>query len=69
MAEPTVEIPARLALLASKHLHHLAVCLEPKYRDAVRQISEALTDAVAGQCDQSEIDMALVAAKLEEHSV
>lgn len=65
MSEPTVEIPARVALVAGKHLYHLAKVIEG-HDSKFNKLSDSFFDAVKEQCSPSEIDVALVAAEIME---
>ena len=65
MTEPVVEIPARVALLAGKHLYHLAP-LVPSHEDQLRALSSKLLDSVTDQNVLSEVQQALVAARIQE---
>ena len=63
MSEPKVEIPARIALLAGKHLHHLGK-IYPNH--GLEGISQELLKAAAVQCTKTELNQALISAKIQE---
>lgn len=65
MTEPVVETPARLALLAGKHLYHLAP-LVPSHENEIRLLSEAILCSVTDQNALAEVRRALVAAGFQE---
>lgn len=64
MSEPTVELPARLVLTASMHLYHLAEFV-PSHKDQIEDISKRLSDTIAEQCTDAEINCAIVASEIE----
>lgn len=59
MSEPTVTIPARVVLLAGKHLHHLSKYIA-SHEEELRMLSGSLTGAVAEQCSHEEVKQVLV---------
>lgn len=68
--EPTVTIPARLALLLARHLNAQADVLRAAGHQRAMNMfgswKNELIDAVADQCTTEEFETACVAVKLEE---
>lgn len=62
MPEPKVEIPARAALLASKHLYHLSKIYPHIGLD---KLSEELLNAVTEQICIDEINQGIVSARIQ----
>jgi hypothetical protein len=62
--EPTVQIPARLAVVVMKHLWHLAPVV-PSHTADLRALVDVLSRAVAAQLAPAELDQALIAARIE----
>ena len=65
MSEPTIEIPARVAVLALKHFHHLAKIM-PSHSEAFTKLSDDLTISVVSQITDNELKQVLVSARIQE---
>ncbi len=68
MREPMVQIPVRVALITARRLRWLSGLNKGKQFDKLESLTNEIIDAISGQCSVEEIDVASVAAELEERA-
>jgi len=60
-----IEVPARIALLACKHLYHIAKIMT-SHADELNKLSDEFGYAVTTQLTEKELNQALVSARIQE---
>jgi len=69
MSEPTVQIPARIAVHAAKIFHSMSVIAEdPRASKRLESLAGEFIAAVDGQCAIHEIEAALSVVEIEERN-